>query len=278
MNANQELLENLHNTFSIGATRYMVLNDFSKTFKRIGVSCPEELAYQVIEKIINARTIEEAEFEVEKLFLSDSYIKNKKNVFDFIQAGLEARTEILFREISPHLNGIRKVIDYGCGNGMLAQTLHDRCNISIKGVDIRDFLAEDVSIPFVKFDGHNVPVLDKFYECGILVHVLHHEKENEKILKELDRIVSKKLIIIETIPEANNEEEAEKDWGRMLWNDTLWNRFFNHADIPVPGTYEIPLNWIKRFEIYGWKNTVSEDLGFDISTIQDRHHLFVFER
>lgn len=82
--------------------------------------------------------------------------------------------------------------------------------------------------------------------------------------------------IIETVPEANTDEEAKADWGRMLLNDTLWNRFFNYANIPVPGTYGTPFTWINRFEKYGWKRTYSKDLGFDQPTIQDRHHLMVF--
>ena len=112
----------------------------------------------------------------------------------------------------------------------------------------------------------------------MLTNVIHHEKDNEKILKELNRIVKSKLVIIETVPEADTRTAAKKDWGRMLLNDTLWNRFFNYANIPVPGAYEIPSDWVRRFKKYGWKVVISEDLGIDQPTIQDRHHLLVLER
>ena len=111
-----------------------------------------------------------------------------------------------------------------------------------------------------------------------LPNVLHHDPDNERILKDLNDIVTHRLIVIETVPEADSEDDAKKDWGRMLLNDALWNRFFNYANIPVPGTYEIPVNWIKRFEKYGLRCIHSEDLGFDQPTIQDRHHLFVFKK
>jgi SAM-dependent methyltransferase len=201
-----------------------------------------------------------------------------QNVFQLIQAGLEQRFEIIIRQLHPHISDLGKTIDYGCGSGTLSQMLSDRYGIDIEGVDVRDFRAETVSIPVILFDGYRVPVADKHYDSAILTNVIHHEIENEKILEELDRIVQKKLVIIETVPEAVDEASAKKDWGRMIMNDALWNRFFNYANIPVPGTYEIPANWIKRFEKYGWECTHSKDLGFDQPTIQDRHHQFVFQR
>ncbi|MEN9647956.1 MAG: hypothetical protein RLY57_760, partial [Candidatus Parcubacteria bacterium] len=127
-------------------------------------------------------------------------------------------------------------------------------------------------------EGKIVNVVDKHYEAAVLTNVIHHEKINENILKELDRIVARKLVIIETVPVGNTPEEIVLDRERTFANDTLWNRFFNYADIPVPGTYETPEDWIKRFESYGWKTTHSEDLGYDQKSIHDVHHLLVFER
>jgi len=278
MNANQKLMMDLQGVFHELKTPSMVLRDFTKTFKSIKAPSPGNLAEKVIGRIIHSGTIEEAEFEVDKLFLSEDYLKNGKTVFDLIQKGLRARLETIFWEITPYLKEVENVIDYGCGSGLLAQMVHNMFKIPVRGVDIRDFRPENVSVPFTKLNGYYVPVADKTYECGVVIHVLHHDPDNEKILQELNRIVSKKLIVIETVPEAETEEEAEKDWNRMLWNDVLWNRFFNHADIPCPGTYDLPKNWIERIEKYGWNLFLSRDLGFDISTIQDRHHLLVFER
>ncbi|MES2416508.1 MAG: methyltransferase domain-containing protein [Patescibacteria group bacterium] len=240
----------------------------------------------VIDIISKVKTIEEAEKVIKKIFNKNEFPTkvvfskscDKKNVFELIQIGLQERFEIIFKQLRPHLKDVAYALDYGCGSGVLTQMVYDRCGIHIEGIDVRDFRAETVSIPIHQFDGYYVPVEAQYYQCGILTNVIHHEADNEKILEELNRIVSRKLVIIETVPEADDEETAKNDWGRMLLNDTLWNRFFNYANIPVPGTYEIPSNWIKRFEKYGWKCVHSEDLGFDQPTIQDRHHLFVFER
>ncbi len=278
MDTNKILIGNLQTAIADKETLQKVHDDFAKTFQRLGFvdMSGHGLAANVLLCIKDARTIEEAEREIKNLFIRQTL--GGKNVFEAIQAGLQERFEIIFNQLRPHLKDVGNAIDYGCGSGTLSQMLYDRCGIHIEGVDVRDFRAETVSIPVRLFDGYSVPVSDKHYECAVLTNVIHHEADNEKILMELDRIVSRKLVIIETVPEADDEETAKKDWGRMLLNDTLWNRFFNYANISVPGTYEIPSNWIKRFEKYGWKCVHSEDLGFDQPTIQDRHHLLVFER
>jgi SAM-dependent methyltransferase len=290
MNSNEKLISDLHIALSDKQTHKSVSLDFEKTFSRLGVDIHAldaiHLAQVVLDSIRVAKTIEEAEKVIKKLFTKSEYptksirgrTYDKKTVFEMIEKGLQGRFEIMFDQLSPHLQDVGKTIDYGCGSGTFTQMLHDRLAIDIEGVDVRDFRAPAVSVPVRLFGGYTVPVSDKHYECAVLTNVIHHEADNEKILMELDRIVSRKLVIIETVPEADDEVTAKKDWGRMLLNDTLWNRFFNYANIPVPGTYEIPSNWIKRFEKYGWKCTHSKDLGFDQPTIQDRHHLLIFER
>ncbi len=277
-NLKNDLIKNLKTAIAEKETLQKVHDDFAETFQRLGFldMSGHGLAASVLLIIRGVYSIEEAETEIKKLFIRQTL--GGKNVFERIQEGLQERFEIIFNQLRPHLVDVSNAIDYGCGSGILTQMLYDRCGIHIEGVDVRDFRAETVSVPVRIFDGYSVPATDKYYQCAVLTNVIHHEADNEKILLELDRIVSKKLVIIETVPEADDEETAKKDWGRMLLNDALWNRFFNYANIPVPGTYEIPSNWIKRFEKHGWTCTHSEDLGFDQPTIQDRHHLFVFER
>ncbi len=279
--SNQLLLTNLQHSLASDYTFNLVLADFTTTFQKLGCGSEDlarSVALYVISQILRAKKLADAEKAIKSYFNHTVFAGNKK-IFDLIATGLATRVSIIVDEVKPHLQAaVGPVLDYGCGDGRVAQTLHDQLHVVVQGIDVRNFKAAGVSIPLKKFAGGKVPVKGNFYEYAVMTNVMHHELNNEKIIKELSRIVAKKLVIIETVPEANTAVQAKKDWGRMLLNDTLWNRFFNYADIPVPGTYETPAGWIKRFKKYGWQVAVSEDLGIDQPTIQDRHHLLVFTK
>ena len=265
--------------------RVRILADYAYTFHELGLdgNSAEEISKKVVSFIENSTTLKETEEKVKALFTGTRV--GDKNIFELIQLGLTDRVNKIVVQVTPYLQGINgKVFDYGMGAGEVTQRLKDDLKLDIEGGDVRDFRSPKVTVPFVMLgdsadgEGNIVHVADKYYEAALLTNVIHHEKVNESILKELDRIVAKKLVIIETIPVGNTPEEIALDHERTFANDTLWNRFFNYADIPVPGTYETPDDWIKRFESYGWKTTHSENLGYDQKSIHDVHYLLVFER
>jgi hypothetical protein len=265
--------------------RGLIVQEYAYTFHELGLN--ENDSKNIAEKIIyfieTSPTLKDTEEKVKDLFNKTKV--EDKNIFELIKLGLADRVNKIVTQISPHLKRITgKVFDYGMGAGEVTQKIKDELHLDIEGGDVRDFRSPNVSVPFVMLSdetnigGKIVDVADKYYEAAILTNVIHHEKVNENILKELDRIVRRRLVIIETVPVGNSPEEIALDHERTFANDTLWNRFFNYADIPVPGTYETPQDWINRFESYGWKSIYSEDLGYDQKTIHDVHHLLVFER
>ncbi len=271
------LLSNLKKSVSDPVTFAKATNNFITTFTRLNIgSQAEKLASYIFKVILEAGTIEEAERKVRVRF-NETRTDDGKKVSEMIEAGLNERFKLMFSQLQPHLKGIDNMIDYGCGSGTLTQMIHDRLGMQIEGVDIRDFRARHVTVPVRHFDGRTVRVEDNHYQGAVLTNVIHHEARNECILEELTRIAKFRLVIIETVPEGSSTEDTQADWGRMLLNDALWNRFFNRANIPCPGTYETPAGWQRRLGEFGWHLSHSEDLGFDQPTIQDRHHLLVFE-
>lgn len=279
--ANRVIFANLHKSLRDDATFGLVLKDFTTTFLRLGCQSEEKarsISLYIVTEILRARTLTDAEKRI-KHFFENTKLKGSKTVFNLIAGGLQGRIEIIFHQLKPYLEGVKgNVLDFGCGDARISQMFYKKLSLAIEGVDVRNFKAKNVTVPVKMFSGGKVPVDDKYYECAILTNVIHHEKDNEKVLKELSRVVKNKLVIIETVPEATTTLQAKKDWGRVFCNDVLWNRFFNYANIPVPGTYEIPTSWTRRFKKYGWKVSVSKDLGIDQPTVQARHHLLILER
>lgn len=223
------------------------------------------------------QTLLESEANVQKLF--GKIRVNRKGFLDLLTQKVDNRSEIIFNQVAPYLKNLSgKVIDWGTGDGQVAQMLHEKLGLDITGVDVRDFKAGHVTIPIILFDGHHLDVRKAHYDGALLTNVLHHEKDNEKIIKELTRTVRNVLVILETVPTGDTDAEQRRDFERTFLNDVLWNRYFKNADIPVPGTYETSKDWIARFEKWGWKLSVMKDFGYDQPTVRDVHHLFVFKR
>lgn len=279
----QIIRERIRSSLEEEETREKVADDFSYTFGQLGLS-PEQankLCSDIFTSLESDKSLPEVENEILNIFENIKLKADEKeqNLIEILHEKLENRAKIIASQVTPHPRDIReKTIDYGAGDGQVTQILHDRLGLDIEGVDVRLYKAPNVTVPIKLFDGSHAEVEDGAYEAGLLTNVLHHEKNNEKILDELDRIVRRKVVILETVPVGEIEDDMEKDKNRTFMNDYLYNRLFHNADVPVAGTYETPKKWIDRFTQHGWKLNNEEDLGFDQPTIKDRHYLFVFEK
>lgn len=264
-------------------TRKKVTEDFLYTFGQLGLlpDDAEKLCNSVFELLLSNKSLLDIEQETLHIF-EDIKINNngaEQNLIEILHEKLKDRAKIIASQILPYFEDIKgKVIDYGAGDGQVTQILHDKLGLDTEGVDVRLYKASNITVPIKLFNGDHVEAADGEYEAGLLTNVLHHEKNNEKILDELDRVVRHKLVVLETVPIGETEKVMEQDKDRTFMNDYLYNRLFHSADVPVPGTFETPQKWIERFTKHGWRLISEEDLGFDQPTIKDRHYLFVFER
>ena len=264
-------------------TRAKVADDFSSTFKQLGLS-PEQskkLCDNVFALLKDSKPLPDIEAEILRIFENIKLKVGDKepNLIEILHEKLRNRAKIIASQVALHLGDVKeKTIDYGAGDGQVTQMLHDQLGLDIEGVDVRLYKTPNVTVPIMLFNGGHVEATDGTYEAALLTNVLHHEKANEKIFDELDRIVRRKLVILETVPAGATEEVMEQDKDRTFMNDYLYNRLFHSADVPVPGTFETPKKWVDRFAQHGWKLVNEEDLGFDQPTIKDRHYLLVFEK
>lgn len=282
-NQNTLLFETLWKALKM-ADPHRVAVDIKNTFSAIGVpdSRLELTAMSIVTTIVSSTSLEEAEKRMRSYFLMNEV--NDQCFQELINKSLDERVEKIYTQVVPFIDKY-SVFDYGCGTGLLAEMISkNHHGHVVECGDIRDFRPKPLlpriqkQLPFKQIADYHVDVDDAYYECTILTNVLHHDLEPDKIIAEASRISSQRLIIIETVPEGEGDDALEKDWNRMFINDVMWNRFFNDGNIPVPGTYDIPDNWIRRIEKHRWKCVHSEDLGIDQPTIQDRHHLLVFDR
>ncbi len=111
----------------------------------------------------------------------------------------EIAAEKMCQEIAEFVERGEKILDFGCGSGILAKKLKEKFDAKILGIDIKDNRV--FKIPFQIFDGKKIPFPEDSFDTILISFVLHHTKDPIEILKEAKR-VAKKTIIFEDIAEG----------------------------------------------------------------------------
>ena len=93
-----------------------------------------------------------------------------------------------------------KILDLGCGPGIITKTLQEFFQAEILGVDVQD--TRVVEVPFRIYDGFNLPFQDETFDITFISYVLHHTKDPEKVLSEAKRVSRNRIIVYEDLPEG----------------------------------------------------------------------------
>ena len=98
--------------------------------------------------------------------------------------------------ISEYLSLKDKILDIGTGPGSVC-LLMNREGYNLTPVDVIDQTLSSELIPEI-YDGKKLPYNNSSFDTALILTVLHHTSNPEKVLSEAKR-VSKKIIIIEDI-------------------------------------------------------------------------------
>ena len=146
----------------------------------------------------------------------------------------QRRVKVKEAQISPYLQEDQRILDIGCGNGLLCKKLRKR------GLDITPLdVANNSFLPDVRpiiYNGVRLPFNDKVFDTVLLITILHHSRNPEKVIDEGMRVASK-LIIIEEIYSS----QLEKYWVYTV--DSLFNAEF----IGHPHTNKSDTQWRQLF-------------------------------
>ena len=144
------------------------------------------------------------------------------------------RVSQLSRHLSELLPNDARVLDVGCGDGLIASLIKEkRPDILIEGIDV--LVRSDTFIEVKEYDGKKIPFADGSFDAVMFVDVLHHTDDPLAVLREARRIASKALIIKDHTDDGflSNQTLSFMDWvgnkphGVRLpynyWTSRQWN-------------------------------------------------------
>lgn len=103
------------------------------------------------------------------------------------------RVRVLAQHIAELLPAGARVLDVGCGDGLLAVRLIElRPDITVRGVDV--LVRPGAAIPVQAFDGTHLPLTDKAVDVALCVDVLHHTIEPGALLREMARVSARVVV------------------------------------------------------------------------------------
>jgi len=152
------------------------------------------------------------------------------------------RVRNLCRELAPFLPEGGRVLDVGCGDGLLSQALQGaRPGVTLEGVDI--MVRDGARIPVTSFDGTTLPFPDGSFDAVQFVDVLHHTLDPGVLLREASRVAREAVLIKDHLLEGFMAGPILRlmDWAGNA-----------HHDVSLPYTYWTREQWLSTFRKLHW--------------------------
>ena len=177
------------------------------------------------------------------------------------KAVFNRRIEVLTRTLADFIPQGARVLDIGCGSGMLAKRIMAlRPDVSIEGIDV--LVRPGTEIPVTEFDGDTIPWADGHFDIALFVDVLHHTEAPARLLAEAKRVSKGGIVIKDHFREGVLADATLRfmDWvgnaqhGVVLpynyLSDGEWRGIWSKLGLKVErltdkvGLYPAPFSWL----------------------------------
>ena len=168
--------------------------------------------------------------------------------------------------ICPLLSEGDRVLDFGCGNLLVAEFIQANLDVKIIGIDIIDINL--MSLPLKIYDGERIPFEDKYFDVTYVGFLFHHTDTIDSLLSECIRVTKKRIIILEDVYENNFE----------LWiTKTLdYSNKLTSLEIDIALNFKKEVEWIALFSKFKLRDVKIQRIR-PVLLRPTRHRLFVLD-
>ncbi|HXV27843.1 MAG TPA: methyltransferase domain-containing protein [bacterium] len=190
--------------------------------------------------------------------LQDSFVR-------VCSTGLEKRAELFVTHFEEHLPRDSKVLDIGGGWGFYAEPLA-RLGHHVTVLDV--VKPGFQKVPVVVYPGKDLPFPDKSFDASLLITVLHHIADLDKVLSEARRVTRNTLIVVEDL----YHHALGRYW--TVLRDKIYNfEFWGH-----PCCFKKKDEWISLFQRHGFFLIEQKNVYTWLAGLRILNGLFVFQR
>lgn len=148
----------------------------------------------------------------------------RRRAFDAL---MRRRARAKWRRIAPSVpRAPRRLLDLGTGEGFVADAAAEATGAHVTLADVADYRRS--SRPLVHLACSRLPFADGAFDATLLVYVLHHADDAEGVLREVVRVTSGPVVVLESV--------VRVPWTRRGFErlDALVHRWRSEADAPRP--------------------------------------------
>lgn len=190
-----------------------------------------------------------------------------KLVDKLIRGFVEAGTKAVGGEIAGFIENGENILDFGCGNMLVANVIKNKRKVAITGIDNVDYNLTENKL--ILYDGKKIPFDNSRFDTVISSLVFHHCDDPEAALRECIRVSRKKIIVI--------EDYYTNAFGKVLTKAVDWiaNRI-QSSKINIPFNFKSVSEWEETFSKNGLD--VAAKKSFRIPMSPNKYMLFVLNK
>lgn len=168
--------------------------------------------------------------------------------------------------IYPLLSKGDVVLDFGCGNLLIAEFIQENLDAKIIGIDVIDINL--TSLPLEIYDGKRLPFEDKYFDITYSAFAFHHTNVIDLLLSECIRVTKRRIIILEDVYENNFELLITKalDYSNKLFS----------LEIDIALNFKTELEWMLLFNKFKIRDVKIQKIR-PVLLRPTRHRLFVLD-